>query len=204
MPAAAHQGQPIRQGLGLAFPENDRRVGAHDPFAVGCVQVDGRIKGPAPFDHRRIIMRVRDGDGGYAPQRFDLGDGGLDRSRLMQSHRTLPPGVCTSSARCPMEKEGLVPIPVRPGSTVRMMLWWSCCRASSVVHCWPLPAHVLALILTDRAAAGRLRRRGKLRAAGLANISRGFWWLSVHCYPFFSGKCVASMTDIFYHFYKCL
>src|SRR5262245_10618158 len=56
----------------------------------------------------------------------------------MQSHRTLPCGVKTRSARWPIANCGRVPMPIRPGSCWRKALRWSTARASSVVHLWPL------------------------------------------------------------------
>ena len=37
----------------------------------------------------------------------------------MQSHKTLPVGVRSNSARWPMENFGTVPMPIRPGSCCR-------------------------------------------------------------------------------------
>ena len=42
-----------------------------------------------------------------------------------QSHSTLPPGVCTSSARCPIATGGSTPTPSRSGSSSRSSLAWS-------------------------------------------------------------------------------
>jgi hypothetical protein len=62
MPTAADQGQTVPQGMGLALPVNNDGVGTHDPLAVGGVQVNRCIEGPAPLDHGRVIVRVGDGD----------------------------------------------------------------------------------------------------------------------------------------------
>ena len=42
--------------------------------------------------------------------------------RVMQSHSTLPAGVRTSSARWPIAKAGMVPMPNRSGSYCRQAL----------------------------------------------------------------------------------
>src|SRR4051794_30883564 len=59
-------------------------------------------------------------------------------TRVTQSHMTLPWGVWTSSARCPMATGGRVSMAVRPGSSSYRWFWrpsaWSAAR---VVHCWP-------------------------------------------------------------------
>src|SRR6201747_2987686 len=66
----------------------------------------------------------------------------------MQSHRMLPSGVHTSSARCPMANLGVVPMPIRPGSYWRNPLWCEIRKRSSVVHdcpsggmCWRSSSH---------------------------------------------------------------
>ena len=64
-PPQRGQRQSGRRAPWLALPELDRRIGAHYPFRVGGVQVDGHAaEGPAPLDHRRVVVRVRDGDRG--------------------------------------------------------------------------------------------------------------------------------------------
>src|SRR5260370_960414 len=59
--------------------------------------------------------------------------------RLIQSQSTFPCGCCTSSARSPIANEGVVPIPISPGSCSRNSLRKpSCCIWARVVHCCPL------------------------------------------------------------------
>ena len=36
-----------------------------------------------------------------------------------------------------MANDGSMPIPVRPGSSGSILLWWSLRRSSRVVHTWP-------------------------------------------------------------------
>ena len=55
----------------------------------------------------------------------------------MQSHRMLPSGVHSSSARCPMANFGCVPMPMRPGSYWRKPLRCEILSRSSVVHDCP-------------------------------------------------------------------
>ncbi len=55
-----------------------------------------------------------------------------------QSHRTLPFGVRTSSARWPMAKCGSTPMPISPGSSKRIELRLVSRSLSCVVHCWPV------------------------------------------------------------------
>src|SRR3954452_13681516 len=54
-----------------------------------------------------------------------------------QSHSTLPAGVRTSRARCPIPNDGVTPRPTRPGSSSRTSLAWSRASSGMVVHCWP-------------------------------------------------------------------
>ena len=138
VPAAADQRQPVVQGLGLALPELDRRVGPHDPLPVGGVQVDRHAaEGPAPLDHRRVVVRVRDGDG-RQPARAC----GPPRPWRRRSARCSPTGRCRRGT-APARPAGrcrtwaVVPMPVRPGSSCRIRFVWSARSSSSVVHCWP-------------------------------------------------------------------
>ena len=55
----------------------------------------------------------------------------------MQSHSTLPAGVRTSRARWPIPNSGVTPMPVRPGSSVRMSVRWSRPSSAMWVHRWP-------------------------------------------------------------------
>src|SRR5947207_3182981 len=69
--AAADQRDPLPNGQRVALPQLDGGVAAHDPLAVGGVQMDGNAaEGTAPFHHAGVIMRVRDGDGGEAADPF--------------------------------------------------------------------------------------------------------------------------------------
>ena len=68
--------------MGFALPETDCGVGALDPLAIVFVQVDGdAAEGLAPLDHRRVVVRVRDGYRGNSAQGFDKRDGvGIDEA----------------------------------------------------------------------------------------------------------------------------
>ncbi len=81
MAAAADERHAARERKRIAVPELDRRVGPHHPFAVGGVQMNGRVERMRPFDHRRIIMRMRDGDADEAAEPLDDGDRGLVEER---------------------------------------------------------------------------------------------------------------------------
>ena len=59
-------------------------------------------------------------------------------SKDTQSHRTLPFGVRTSSARWPMAKCGSTPMPVSPDSSKRIEFRLVRRSLSCVVHCWPV------------------------------------------------------------------
>src|SRR5215475_16209905 len=55
----------------------------------------------------------------------------------MQSHSTLPAGVCARIARCPMPNAGVVSIVVSPGARRRNLLLCALLSRSSVVQDWP-------------------------------------------------------------------
>src|ERR1700687_4140278 len=58
-------------------------------------------------------------------------------SIAMQSHRAFPPGVQTISARCPIAKDGCVPMPITPGSCWRYELKCPAASAAGVVQVCP-------------------------------------------------------------------
>ncbi|HMN59354.1 MAG TPA: hypothetical protein PJ988_03270 [Anaerolinea sp.] len=155
--------------MSLALPEGHRRVGVHDKFAVGGVQVDGRVESAAPLDHRRVIVRVRDGDGRDAPQGFYVGEGGL-----VQQADAVPQHVAIGS----VHQQGALPDgEARHAADAGQAGLDS---ADEVVvfglerlqggPLLALVANVLAVILTDEAARRGLRRGRVLRAAGLADV----------------------------------
>ena len=121
MAAAADQRDAARERQRVAVPQLDRRIGPHDPLAIGGMQMDRRVEGMRPFHHRRIIMRMGNGDADEAAEAFDDGDGGLVEQRDAVPQHVAFVGR-SSSARCPMAKAGTVPMPIRPGSCWRKQL----------------------------------------------------------------------------------
>src|SRR3546814_11395594 len=58
---AADEGHAVPQFSRPAFPVLDRRRVAHHPFPVGRVQQDRHAAERAtPFDHPRVVVRMRD------------------------------------------------------------------------------------------------------------------------------------------------
>src|SRR4028118_508490 len=57
VPAEADERHARADLARVAVPEDDGRIGAHHPLAVGGVQVDGGVEGAAPLHHRRIVVR---------------------------------------------------------------------------------------------------------------------------------------------------
>src|SRR6185312_671987 len=58
--AGADEREAVAEFERPPFPEADGRVGPHHPGPLGLVDVDGGVaEGPAPLDHRRVIVRVR-------------------------------------------------------------------------------------------------------------------------------------------------
>src|SRR4029077_15758170 len=62
MPTTTHQCDAIPELERVAGPQLDRAILAHDPVAVGGIEMDRTIKGTRPFHHCRVEMRVRDRD----------------------------------------------------------------------------------------------------------------------------------------------
>src|SRR5437762_12683908 len=59
MSAAIDEREAVPKREGCSFPKLNARSrvrGTHDPFAVGSVQKDLRVKTVGPFDHRRVKM----------------------------------------------------------------------------------------------------------------------------------------------------
>ena len=170
VPAAVDERHAIPQLVRGPFPETNAGC-AHHPLAVGGVQIDGRVvKGPAPLDHRGIKVGMRNGDGANATQLLDTGEPFASSSNVTQSHRRFPPGDCTSNARCPIAKEGSVPMPKRlsPSASID---WNESRDWSSVVHSWPFG------LMNCRSSSqiGQLLRRlirfAELGAAGDADMN---------------------------------
>src|SRR5262249_49229436 len=73
----------------------------------------------------------------------------------MQSHKTFPLGVQTTSARWPIANCGCVPMPITPGSYWRYELKCPAIRAASVVQGCPRVEITAALLRKLRIAAAR-------------------------------------------------
>src|SRR4029079_19647690 len=85
--------QALAELARLAVPEVDPLVGAHDPLAVGGVQVDGRVEGARPLDQRRVVVRVRDRYRGDAAELLDA------RAELVVEERDAVPEDVAARAR---------------------------------------------------------------------------------------------------------
>ena len=119
------------------------------------------------------------------PPRFSICCTAASSSREMQSHSTLPAGVHTSRARCPIPKAGSTPRPTRPGSSSRRTTAWSLARRRRSGPLLAAPADVLALVLTDRAQRRWLLGVGVLNPTGDADPRRHSALLSLgRSWPF--------------------
>jgi len=75
-PAVWMSVSPFGEFVRGAGPKADDGVGALDPWSVSFVEMDrGVVEGAAPFDHRAVVVRVRDGDGGDTAESADGADG---------------------------------------------------------------------------------------------------------------------------------
>ncbi len=168
MAAAADQGRAIGQRQRIAVPEFYRRIRPHDPLAVAGVQIDRDVEGMRPFDHRSVIMRMRDRDADQPAQCLDDGDSGVveERNAVPQhvalvgrkQQRPLPDGEHRHGADADeilfvlpeaVEMAAFERVVRRPGLTGRR--------------------HILAIFVADRAALRRLHRWRELCAAGDAD-----------------------------------
>src|SRR5260370_41371400 len=74
-PAEPEQSECGTQRVSLAPPKLNTRVRALDPLPVVFMQVNrNSAECLAPFDHRRVVMRMRDRYGGNAAQGLNEGD----------------------------------------------------------------------------------------------------------------------------------
>src|SRR5262249_1307012 len=90
-------------------------------------------------------------------------------SIAMQSHKTFPLGVQTTSARWPIAKGGCVPMPITPGSYWRYELKCPAANAASVVQVCPRGGTYCRSIFANEALQRRDTARRILGAAGGAN-----------------------------------
>src|SRR5262249_37811335 len=89
----------------------------------------------APFHHCRVEVWMRDSDSLQATGLIKAVVAGS--SIEMQSHKTFPLGVETTSARWPIANCGCVPMPITPGSYWRDELKCPPVRAAGVVQGFP-------------------------------------------------------------------
>ena len=172
MPAGADQLQPPAQLQLPPLPEPDARVRPHHPGPLRLVQVDRRpAERPAPFHHRRVIMRVRDRDLGDPAQLLHL----LNR-RVVQEPDAVPQDV--AALRLDQERPLADPelrLGVDRVEPVLLLLDDIPVRRPQVLERRPLLAvgvDVLPLVLADGTSRRGLIRLGELRPAGDAEIRR--------------------------------
>src|SRR6266498_3154984 len=65
----------IPERKGCSFPELNARTPAHRPLAIGGMQKYFGIESLSPLDHRRVKMRMGNGNGADAAARAHLSDG---------------------------------------------------------------------------------------------------------------------------------
>ena len=140
MPAQPQQSHQRHNLRGVLLPEAYRRAVTHHPLPIAGVQVDRRVKRGGPLLHGGVVMRVRNRDRADAPRAST--NALVAGSRLaMQSHRTLPCGVRSRSARWLMAKAGTVLMLNSCGSSCCHLLVCVVVRLSKSVHARPSPGH---------------------------------------------------------------
>ena len=170
--AAADQRQPAAEVVRLARPRGESPDRAAAPTS-------GRTRGSGSGTRTRAPTRPSSCSSADARWRSPRGRPRPRRARrsrrrgsATQSQSTLPALLLTSSARWPIAKRGVQPMPRMPWSS-RMSASCSSRNSSSVSHAWPgVVRDVLARVLADRAGAGRLLARRVLRAAGPTQVRR--------------------------------
>jgi hypothetical protein len=133
------------------------------------MQVDGNVpEGPTPLDHRRVVVRVRDGDGGQPAKALD----GLD-GRVVDQRDAIPEDVAAGGLN---EQGPLADAELRLSADSGQVWLFRPdlvhVIGSQLVESRPLltaPADVLTLVLADGTALGRGRALCVLGAAGRAN-----------------------------------
>ena len=127
---------PPKSSLHVARPELDRRIGPHDPLAIGLVQQDrDAAERFAPLDHAGVVVRMG------------------DRDRAHRRRAPAPPrpprrrraGSCPR-ARCPRrlgeqhplaDRERGLDADAEVAGVVPHVAAVVAASSSSVVHCWP-------------------------------------------------------------------
>jgi hypothetical protein len=137
MSPATDQRHVREELLSLSIPKLNRWIRTHNPAVVSGMKVDrDTAECAAPFHHRGIEVRMRDGDCLQAAKTIDQGNG-----RRVQHRNAVPQdismGVQTTSARWPIAKAGCVPMPITPGSYWRYELKCPAASAANVVQVCP-------------------------------------------------------------------
>ena len=147
------------------------RIGPHHPLPLGLVQIDRAAERVRPLDHRGSSSagaRSRSRPAALRPSIRST----ISSSRYgVQSQRTLPAALLTSSARWPIANDGVAAdaedavVVADVGLVVR----------DEGLPLDPLLARVvrdvLPRVLADRAGSRAARRRRVLRRAGLAQVA---------------------------------
>src|SRR4026207_1353859 len=76
MPPTTDECDVVVQSVRITTPETQHRVVCDDPLAIVFMQVNrDSAERPAPLDHGRVVMRMRNGDRGQSTAAFDDADG---------------------------------------------------------------------------------------------------------------------------------
>ena len=171
MPAQAQQRQIGAELERVAVPEHDRRVGAHGPLAVIGVKIDRRAaEGPAPLDHGRVVVRVRDGDRGNAAQRLDHAHRrAVDKADAVPQHVLAWPALNFRRRQQRALADRELRLSADAEQAIALLLECKAMARAQVLKRRPLltgPADELPLVLADRAGLRRRLVRCELGPAG--------------------------------------
>ena len=175
MAGGIDQGDAVGQRVGWAGPEMQRGVRPHDMGAVGFVDPDRALEGVRPLDHRRIEMRVRNGDGADAAKRAHQGHGGVVQQRdavpqdvALRTHQQQRPLANREGGGGANPKQAGLAHPPGVGMVAAQFGQGSPALAGG--------ADILPLVVTDRAGQWGCCAGGLLGAAGDANEGGHDWW----------------------------
>ena len=89
VPGRVDQRRTARKRFRLSRPERDVFMSPHHPLPISLVKKDGCVvKSQAPFHHRRVIVRMRNGDRRDPTQLLDLSN-----RRFIEQRNTVPQDV---------------------------------------------------------------------------------------------------------------
>src|ERR1039457_4521112 len=170
VPAALNERHSIPKRTSRAFPKLRAAIGTHHPFTVGRVKVNGRvIKGPAPLDHGRVVVGMRNRKATNSTERLHALDG-----LIVQQRHAVPQKISTMR----LDEQGALsnrerrfgPDAEQIGPFSLDSIGMTFSQLIERGPLLPFPVNELPLVLANRATLWRPIRFAKLCATGDADI----------------------------------